>query len=66
MTSQEAITMTRKWNTLVPVVSVVPAETADEAISVLTAQLAAAGFDVYHDSEPASDAFESEDSEEPA
>ena len=35
-------------------------------MSVLTAQLAAAGFDVYRDGEPASGAFESEDSEKPA
>jgi 2-keto-3-deoxy-6-phosphogluconate aldolase len=51
--------MTRRWNTLVPVVAVVSAETADEAVSVFRAQVAAAGFDVYEGGEPGCGAFES-------
>ncbi len=54
--------MTRKWNTLAPVVAVIPGKTAAEAIETLTAQLPAAGFDV-HEGEPGCSAFESEDSE---
>lgn len=55
--------MAKKWNALVPVVAVVSGETASEAIETLTAQLTAAGFDVY-EGEPGCNAFESEDSED--
>jgi hypothetical protein len=50
----------RTWNVLAPVVALVRAGTAGEAVSLLRAQLTAAGFDVY-DGEPACTAFESED-----
>lgn len=55
--------MARKWNTLAPVVAVIPGESAAEAIRTLTAQLTAAGFDV-HEGEPGCSAFESEDSQD--
>jgi hypothetical protein len=50
----------RTWNVVAPVVALIRAGTAAEAISTHRAQLTAAGFDVY-DGEPGCHAFESED-----
>lgn len=56
--------MARKWNTLAPVIAVIPGESAAGAIAALAAQLPAAGFDV-HEGEPGGySAFESDDSED--
>lgn len=54
------------WNVLAPVVAVISAETAGEAIGKFKAQLAEGGFDVYEDGEPACNAFESDVEDPPA
>jgi len=50
----------KTWNVLVPVVALIEAETAGEAILMHQSALRQRGFDVY-DGEPGSNAFESED-----
>ena len=52
----------KTWNTLVPVIALIKAETAGEAILSLRSALKLRGFDVY-DGEPGS-AFESEEGSE--
>jgi hypothetical protein len=54
--------MPRTWNVLVPVVGLIAAETAEEAIRVRTAQLRALGLDVYEGMPTWLAAFESGDS----
>ena len=51
--------MTR-WNTLVPVVSIITAGTAQEAIDILATRLSAAGFEPYTDHARTPDAFRDE------
>jgi hypothetical protein len=49
----------KTWNTLVPVVDLIPADSGEEAVTILRARLVAAGFEPY-EGEPGN-AFESED-----
>ena len=49
----------KQWNVLIPVVALIDAETAEEAITRLREILVLQGFDPYEGAE--SNAFESED-----
>lgn len=54
----------KSWNVLVPVVKVIDADSAGDAIEALRAEVTAAGFEVYDGAvtfdEPACDAFPSD------
>jgi hypothetical protein len=49
----------KQWNVMVPVVAIVSARTAEEAIMRMRRNLSNAGFDFY-EGEPEANAFESE------
>jgi hypothetical protein len=50
----------KTWNTLVPVVAMVRADSAQAAVDGLSEQLRAGGFEPYLSGTPLPDAFESE------
>lgn len=52
----------KTWNTLVPVVELIVAGSAQEAIDILSQKLRDAGFGPYTGHARTPDAFESEDS----